>query len=203
MITTLVPSQRGSAAAEREPAANAFPLPPPGYAIAALPDGRFLPMSVLLLSLDGVTESSLSLCGLHWQNEIIPPAAGNWPRTGPIICRTYAAAHGFCERCAETPRLLLDSERLAAEAECYPDRNIWYRGESERLLREADYCWPNDMNGPFFIVTTTSGISAWIHAYSLSVLTMHLHIQAANFDEMWEVLYAAIVAASGNEANPP
>ena len=195
MTTTFVPSQCGSATAEHDRAA--FPLPPPGYAIATLPNGRFLPMSVLLLSLDGMAESSLSLCGLHWQNEIIPPAGGDWPRTGPIICRSYAGARDFCERCAETPHLLLESQHLAVMAECYPDRNAWYRDESERLLREAGYCGPNEMDKPFFIVTTVSGISAWIHASSPSSAAVHLHIQAANLDEMWEALYTAAFTAFG------
>lgn len=201
MTTALVPSQCGSATAEHDRAA--FPLPPPGYAIATLPDGRFLPVSVLLLSFDEVAESSISLCGLHWQNEIIPPAGGDWQRTGSIICRTYADAQGWCERCAETPHLLLESKHLAAMAECYPDHNAWYRDEIERLLREANFCWPDRREGPFSIATTTSGISAWIHVHSPTSAEMHLHIQAANLDEMWEALYAAVFATYGTACDEP
>jgi len=197
MTTTIGSLLYESIPAECDAVPGDCPLPPPGYAIATLPDGCFLPMSVLLLSREDAIEVSLSLCGLHWQDEIIPPAGGDWPRTGSIICRTYAEAYSFCEQCAETSRLFLESERLAVVAECYPDRNVWYRDEIERLLHEADYCWPGRNDGPFSIISMTGSISAWIHARSLTSAEMHLHIQAANLDEMWEALYAVVFATSG------
>lgn len=198
MIPTLASSPHESVSTERDVVANSCPPPPPGYAIAALPDGRFLPMSVLLLSHEDAAESTFSLCGLYWQNEIIPPAIGDWPRVGSIICQTYTDAYSFCERDAETPHLLLDTVRLAAVAECYPDRNIWYRDEIERLLREAGYCWPERDDGPCSVVTTTGGLSAWIHARDLTFAEMHLHVRAANLDEMWEALYQGALVACGH-----
>lgn len=198
MTTTIVPSEHERLTSRSDPAAKAFPFPSPGYAIAALPDGRFLPMSLLLLSHEDAAEVSYSLCGLRWQHEIIPPAEGDWPCTGPIICQTYTDAHNACERCAETPRLLLDTEQLAVRAECYPDRNVWYHDEIEHLLREANYSWPESNDGPFSITATTGGISAWIHARDLTFAEMHLHVRAANLDEMWEALYQEALVACGH-----
>jgi hypothetical protein len=198
MTTTIVPSEHERLTSRSDPADQAFPFPPPGYAIAALPDGRFLPMSLLLLSREDAAEVAYSLCRLRWQHEIIPPAEGDWPCTGPIFCQTYTDAHNVCERCAETPRLLLDTEQLAVTAECYPDRNGWFRAEIEHLLREAGYCWPESNDGPFSITPTTGSVSAWIHARSLTFAEMHLHIQVANLDEMWEVLYQRVFVACGH-----
>jgi hypothetical protein len=198
MTTTLVPSEHEQLISRSDPADQAFPFPPPGYAIAALPDGRFLPMSLLLLSCENAAEVSYSLCGLRWQHEIIPPAEGDWPCTGSILCQTYTDAHNVCERCAETPRLLLDTEQLAVRAECYPDRNVWYRDEIEHLLREAGYCRQESNDGPFSITPMTGGISAWIHARTPTSAEIHLHVQAANLDEMWEAFYQGVFVACGH-----
>ena len=198
MTTTLLPSRRDALAPSSRPAEQAMNLLPPGYAIAQLADGRYLPLTVLPLSRE---DGPVSLCEFFWQVEPIPPATGDWPRTGPIICDSCAEAVALCERRAETPQLLVEAGRQATAAECHPERSVWYQDEIVSRLREAGYSWPpSERNGPCFLVASPTGITAWLDADSLSLPALHLRVEAANPDEMWERLYAAAVAALGSEA---
>jgi len=207
MTITLHPplSYADTAPAQRVPEEGARLLPPPGYAIAQLADGRCLPLTVLPLpDKEGGTDRPVSLCELYWQVEPIPPATGDWPRTGPIICDSCAEAVALCKRRAETLRRFLEAGRQATAAECYPERAVWYHDEIVFRLREAGYSWPpSEPDEPCFFVASPTGITAWLDADSLSLPALHLRVEAANPDEMWERLYAAVVAALGSGAVRP
>lgn len=137
-------------------------LPPTGYAIATLSNGRFLPL--LILSPDHNRLESFVLCRLSRDDDPVPQALGLQPGGDDCICSTYDEALWWCERRTETTRLLSQAAVAALHSECYPERNKWYREEIERLLHEAGYCWPKQSesgdkemrnaegNGPFCVV---------------------------------------------------
>lgn len=165
-------------ASEREPFARSAPapaspissrpvratrkLPPTGYAIATLHNGRFLPL--LLLSPDYDRLESYVLCRLSCYDDPVPQALGLQSSSDDVICSTFEEALWRCERRDETARLLQEARVAAMRSECYPERNSWYREEIERLLHEAGYGWPGqpesgeeekreaEGNGPFCIV---------------------------------------------------
>jgi hypothetical protein len=173
----LAPSSSGSVSAEptvsllaRETGA----LPPIGYAIATLSDGRFLPLTIVPSAYEETL--AFALCKLSRHTDPVPPAEGFWPSSGPIICSTYDEALWWCQRQDETARLLRAVRAVTLRSECYPDRNVFYKEEIEHLLREAGYCWPGllesgdgekrdtESNGPFCIVEAQdhSRLLAWL-----------------------------------------
>lgn len=71
MTPTLASPPHESDSAARDVIATTCPPPPPGYAIATLPDGRFLPMSLLLLSHEDAAEVSYGLFGPPTKNTTV------------------------------------------------------------------------------------------------------------------------------------
>lgn len=172
-------------------------LPPPGYAVAILSDGRAAPLGIVPYQHGDQEDTqdgpSFGVYTLDWQFEVIPPAWGRWPRSGIIAFPTYADACIWCQRRQENTSLLNRCQEQATQAECYPERSAWYREETERLLRETGYHWPSrDPNGPFLLVVYASEVSLWIHASSPYLPAFSLHLQANNPDDAWEQAYAAV-----------
>ncbi len=212
-------------------------LPPPGYAIARLADGRFAPLGTVPFQPD---EPLASLFPLRWSAELIPQAQARHACDGDIIAfPSYQQALWWCQRSAETVCLLHHASVAALRSECYPERNIWYREETERLLHQAGYDWPtwpesadrdgdeekreSGSKGPLCIVEALDGcprLLAWLEVTAptecrqnraetetLSGKTptslqwanerprcplSHLHVEAANLDELWVRLYEAV-----------
>jgi hypothetical protein len=210
--STQTASDGASAEAEAEAeAAPAQELPPAGYAIARLADGRFAPLGTVPFQPD---EPLVSLFPLRWSAELIPQAQACHASDGDLIAfSTYQQALWWCQRRAETARLLYQAQVAALRSECYPERNVWYQEEIERLLREAGYGWPTspqsregdaekrdaEQNGPCCIVESLDGcprLLAWLELRRTGERPRcplsHLHVEAANLDELWQRLYEAV-----------
>src|SRR5579875_696567 len=188
-------------------------LPPPGYAIARLADGRFAPLGTVPFQPD---EPLASLFPLRWSADLIPQAQARHACDGDIIAfPTYQQALWWCQRRAETVCLLHHASVAALRSECYPERNIWYQEEIERLLYQAGYDWPtwpesrdrdgdeekreSGSKGPFCIVEALDGcprLLAWLELQWANERPRcplsHLHVEAANLDELWVRLYEAV-----------
>jgi hypothetical protein len=198
--------------AEGDSFALANERPPAGYAIALLADGRFLPLTLMPLGEEALT---FALCQCGWQTDPIPLAEGEYSSPGHIICASYQEALWQCERHYETACLLREIGAATLSSECYPERNVWYREETERLLRQAGYEWPawpesrdgdedekkreTESKGPFCIVEALDGcprLLAWLELRRASgyprCSISNLHVEAANLDELWERLYDAV-----------
>ncbi len=236
-MTTLLAhgSQHERVAPSSHPGRQGHRLPPPGYAIARLADGRFAPLGTVPFQPD---EPLAGLFPLRWSAELIQEAQARHASDGDLIAfPTYQEALGWCQRRAETTRLLSQAAVAALRAECYPERNVWYREEIERLLHEAGYGWPAlpesddeekrdaEKYGPFCIVEALDGhprLLAWLEvtkqgerwepesraaSETAAAKTSpslpwaserpfcpfsHLHVEAANPDELWERLYEAV-----------
>jgi hypothetical protein len=190
----LVPAPELTSTADR--------LPPPGYAVAILADGRAAPLGIVPYQCsDQEHTQDGPPCGVYtldWQFEVVPPASGYWGRSGIIVFPTYADACRWCRRRQENASLLNRCQEQATQAECYPERSVWYREEIERLLRETGYHWPcRTPDGPFLLVVYATDVSLWIHASSPYLPTFSLHLQASNPDDAWEQAYAAVVKICG------
>jgi hypothetical protein len=188
-------------------------LPPKGYAIARLADGRFVPLGTVPFQPD---EPLAGLFPLRWSAELIPQAQTRHASDGDLIAfPTYQQALWWCQRRAETACLLHHASVAALRSECYPERSVWYREETERLLHEAGYDWPGlsesadgdedeqkretESKGPFCIVEALDGcprLLAWLELRRASgcprCSISNLHVEAANLDELWERLYDAV-----------
>jgi hypothetical protein len=170
----LAPSSSGSVSAEPSVsilARETGALPPVGYAIATLFDGRFLPLAIVPSAYEETL--AFALCKLSRHPDPVLQAEGFWPSSGPIICSTYDEALCWCQRQDEAARQLREVQAVTLRSECYPERNIWYREEIERLLHEAGYGWPEqddekkrdrESNGPFCIVEAQDSprLLAWL-----------------------------------------
>lgn len=214
------PTVLDPASVEAEASALANERPPAGYAIALLADGRFLPLVVAPTAAAEAEQETLAftLRPCCWHIEPVPPAEGGASGSGPIICSRYEEARWWCERSAETACLLHQASVAALRSECYPDRNVWYREEIERLLREAGYGWPllpsdeqeqQDVeHGPYCIVETQDadppGLLAWLEMTPVGdngdgraqgrpcCMLPNVHVEASNLDELWKRLYDAV-----------
>jgi len=199
--------------AEGDSFAPANERPPAGYAIALLADGRFLPLSVAPTAEQETRAFALCPCG--WHDDPVPPAEGDCPGRGAILYASYQEALWHCERHYETACLLQEIGAATLSSECYPERNVWYREETERLLREAGYEWPTwpesrdgdedeqkreaQSKGPCCIVEALDGgprLLAWLELQRAGGCPRcplsHLHVEATNLDELWERLYDAV-----------
>jgi len=176
-------------------------LPPAGFAVARLPDGRYAPGTVP----GRPGESAALVCLLRWSGEIVPQALDSGAAAGDdlIAFATYDEALCWCERRCENAWILLDWLTHAVQTEVYPERNVWFRDEIERRLREVGYSWPADADGPFDLSATHVDIRAWLNAGSLLLPALSLHIEASHLDEMWEALYAAVEATIARKAARP
>lgn len=177
-------------------------LPPPGYAVVILPDGRAAPLGIVPYQPPGNEDTQdvlpFGVYTLDWQFEAVPPACGQWPRAGVITFPTYAGACLWCRRRQENVHLLNFCQKQATQAECYPERSAWYREETERLLRETGYHWRgSDADGPFQLVVSANKISLWIVASSPYLPTLSLHVRADNPDDAWEQAYATVATMLG------
>lgn len=208
------PFASGSVSAEGDSFAPANERPPAGYAIALLADGRFLPLSVAPTAEQETRAFALCPCG--WHDDPVPPAEGDCPGRGAILYASYQEALWHCERHYETACLLQEIGAATLSSECYPERNVWYREETERLLREAGYEWPTwpesrdgdedekkretESKGPFCIVEALDGcprLLAWLDMTPVGDkgdggALPNVHVEAANLDELWERLYDAV-----------
>ena len=188
--------------------------PPAGYAIAFLADDRFLPLAVAPTATAEAEQETLAFtlrpCCRH--TDPVPPAEGDAPASGPIICSRYDEARWWCERRAETACLLHQASVAALRSECYPDRNVWYREEIERLVREAGYGWPlgeeagsqeqqGVEQGPCCIVEAQDAdpprLLAWLDMTPVGdkgdgCALPNVQVEATNLDELWERLYEAV-----------
>jgi hypothetical protein len=208
-------SQQERVAPSSPPARAGYRFPPPGYAIARLADGRFAPLGTVPFQPD---EPLVSLFPLRWSAELIPQAQACHASDGDLIAfSTYQQALWWCQRRAETARLLYQAQVAALRSECYPERNVWYREETERLLRQAGYDWPGlpescdgdgdgdeqkrdaESKGPCCIVEALDGcprLLAWLELRRAGERPRcplsHLHVEAANLDELWQRLYEAV-----------
>ena len=200
MTTTMLPSHSVRVAPQSRPELHATRLPPAGYAVARLPDGRYAPGTVP----GSPGESAALVCLLRWSGEIVPQALdGGQDGTDLIAFATYDEALCWCERRCENAWILLDLLTHAVQTQVYPERNVWFRDEIERRLREVGYSWPADADGPFDLSATPVDIRAWLDAGSLHLPALSLHVEAPTIDEMWEALYAAVEAAIGRSAARP
>lgn len=177
-------------------------LPPPGYAVAILPDGRAAPLGIVPYQRadneDAQDVQPFGVYMLDWQFEAVPPAHDIWPRTGTITCATYANACLWCRRRQENAHLLGLYQEQTAHLECYPERSAWYREETERLLRETGYHWPgDDRDGPFLLTVYATEVSLWINASSPYLPRLCLRVLASDHDEVWERAYAAVAKMCG------
>jgi len=177
-------------------------LPPPGYAVAILPTGSAMPLGIVPYQSaeDESTRDapSFGVYTLDWRFEAVPPAHGIWPHTGTITCATYADACLWCQRRQENAHLLSLYQEQTARLECYPERSVWYREETERLLRETGYHWPgDDRDGPFLLTIYATEVSLWINASSPYLPRLCLRVLASDRDEVWERAYAAVAKMCG------
>jgi hypothetical protein len=146
--------------------------------------------------------------------EIIPQALDTRQDSSDVIvCDSYPDALAWCKWRAEIPSLLYQAQVAALRSECYPERNVWYQEEIERLLCEAGYGWPTspqsregdaekrdaEQNGPCCIVESLDGcprLLAWLELRRTGERPRcplsHLHVEAANLDELWQRLYEAV-----------
>ncbi|SRR5579875_502486 len=210
-------SQHQRVAPSAHPPRREYRFPPPGYAIARLADGRFVPLGTVPFK---AGEPLTGVYLLRWSAEIIPEALDRRKDGSDIIAfDSYLDALAWCERRAETTRLLYHASVAALRSECYPERNSWYREEIEHLLREAGYSWPglpesadgdedgggqkrereSESKGPFCIVEALDGcprLLAWLELRWANERPRcplsHLHVAATNLDELWERLYEAV-----------
>ena len=177
-------------------------LPPPGYAVAILPDGRAAPLGIVPYQPTGNEDTPdvlpFGVYTLDWQFEAVPPACDQWPRTGIITFPTYTDACLWCWRRQENISLLKRCQEQAMRAECYPERSVWYRKEMKRLLRETGYHWSHRTpDGPFLLVVSSTEVSLWIHASSPYLPAFSLHLHASNPDDAWEQAYATVAKMLG------
>lgn len=184
------------------PAEEQSLVPPPGYAVAMLPNGSAMPLGIIPYQRTEDEETldapAFGVYTLDWRFEAIPPALGPWRRTGTITCATYADACLWCLRRQENAHLLDQCQEQTAHLEYYPERSVWYREETERLLREIGYHWPNRAtDGPFLLTPTAIGVSVRVYAASPYLPTFHLHLQATTLDDAWEQIYAAAAKLCG------
>jgi hypothetical protein len=124
---------------------------------------------------------------LHWSVESlfgIPFALGSQPTTGYVSFRTYAQAFNFCHRRQEGFSLWSAWEKLAAQSELYPERNVWYREEIQRHTGEPIVC---DCTG-------------WTVYCSVFLPDgTYCFVRAATLDEAIERLYQEVEAATRKE----
>lgn len=177
-------------------------LPPPGYAVAMLSDSRAAPLGIVPYQHGDQEDTQDSLpfgvYTLDWQFEAVPPASGQWSRSGIITFPTYTDACLWCWRRQENISLLNRCQEQATQAECYPERSAWYRKEMKRLLREMGYHWSRRTpDGPFLLVVSPTDVSLWIHASSPYLPAFSLHLHASNPDDAWEQAYATVVKMLG------
>jgi hypothetical protein len=186
--------------------------PPTGSAIALLADGRFLPLAVAPTTEQETLAFALRHC--CWHDDPVPLAESNGPGSDsdPIICSRYDEALWWCQRHDETTRLLRAVQAATLRSACYPERNVWYQEEIERLVREAGYEWPllreagsqeqqGAEPGPCCIVEAQDAdpprLLAWLDMTPVGDkgdggALPNLHVEAANLDELWERLYDAV-----------
>jgi hypothetical protein len=210
------PTTFAPASAEADASALANERPPTGYAIALLADGRFLPLAVAPTAEQETLAFALRPCSQH--DDPVPLAEGDCPASGsgPVLCLTYQEALWWCQRRAETAHLLRAIQAATLRSECYPERNVWYREETERLLRQAGYDWPawpesadgdedekkreTESKGPCCIVEALDGcprLLAWLDMTPVGDkgdggALPNVQVEAANLDELWERLYEAV-----------
>lgn len=190
----LVPVPKPTAISER--------LPPPGYAVAILSDGRAAPLGIVPYQCadqeDTHDSPPFGVYTLDWQFEAVPPASGQWPRSGIITFPTYVDACQWCWRRQENVSLLNRCQEQAMQAECYPERSVWYCKEMKRLLRETGYHWSRHTpDGPFLLVVSATDVSLWIHAFSPYLPRFSLHLHASTPDDAWEQAYATVARMLG------
>ncbi|MGB8345093.1 MAG: hypothetical protein WCD86_09425 [Ktedonobacteraceae bacterium] len=177
-------------------------LPPPGYAVAILPDGCAAPLGIVPYQRadneDAQDVQPFGVYTLDWQFEAVPPASGRWPRAGIITFPTYRDACLWCQRRWENAHLLSLCQKQTSGVECYPERSAWYRYETERLLRETGYHWSGgNPDGPFFLIVYATEVSLWVNASSPYLPTLCLHVLADDCDEVWKQVYAAVAKFCG------
>ena len=93
-----------------------------------------------------------------------------------------------------TDEHLLAWQRLAAQGECYPERNAWYQEAIEMLVRPLASP-SNETNATPVLVrfSSESGIAAWVSCCFFQKGIPHeMQVEAATLDAAWEGLYAEV-----------
>lgn len=166
---------------------SSCPLPP-HYGVVQLANGRFYP----LYAFGDETSASPSLSYLRWDLQAIPFAQGPMPEQGPVSFPCQSQAIEYCQRDNEEFDLLWYWNKHACEQELYPERNVWYREEMERLACSVQAC---SVASPPAIRNFTAGAviyaSIWVH---FPDGPRCLQAQAPTLDEAIVALYDLLVA---------
>lgn len=161
---------------------------PPHYGVVQLANGRFYPLSIP----DDDTRSSPYLSFLRWDVQYIPFAQGPMPKQGPVSFSCQAQAVQYCLRDNEECDLLWQWRKHACEQELFPERNVWYREEIERiacLVQHSGFASPHSIHS--FTAGAVVYASVWIH---FPGDYRRLQVQAPTLDEAIVVLYDLVVA---------
>ena len=158
---------------------------PDGYAITQLSDGRFYPLRV---SWKPYTD----IYPLSWEAQRVPFAYGPRSASGIVSFADRKLAVQYCHRQHEESPLLREMAQTLQEREVYPERNVWYQEEIQRLVQEYDpySSWKN--NG-IRIVRRGTRMEGVVSCFVRGTFQT-IHVQGDTFDEAIAALYHEVYA---------